>query len=246
MRMIATLFFLTALLPMAVNVSAMNNNTKMGSAYCYYNQKNLVWRLGNDAIEAVIHFDASSGGLKVESLRAKHGVELMSNANPGLMTFMISGKDNPVTLRSGWQFTWQSVSDLSLGGRLLTIHMDGVGKNDGIEIEEYFEIMPGMNSRLVNRATLINHTDGALKLEQLRFAAMALSASSVHASLFVSNPGDKVILNQNNAVACQEKPDAEVKKDGRFFTQKAVIFVGQKKGSGAYMTMQESSATLQP
>jgi uncharacterized protein (AIM24 family) len=84
-----------------------------------------------------------------------------------------------------------------------------------------------------------------VKLEQIRFAAMALSTSSVHASLFVSNPGEKVTMNQNNAVACQEKPDVEIKKDGRFFTQKAVIFVGEKKGSSAFMTMQESAATFQ-
>lgn len=134
------------------------------SAYCYFAEKTLTWRLGNDAVERVVQFDREAGALKTMRVQDKKAGRRIAPATGPEGEFILAPDSAnaagiaSVRLDGGWVYMWQSVGTTASGGRLLTIHMQGKGRHQGYEAEAMYEIYTGNRPYLAKSLTLINRT----------------------------------------------------------------------------------------
>lgn len=142
--------------------------------YCYFDEKAKTWRLGNDVVERTIHFDRETGSLKTTKVFQKVGGQRVAPVVDSEGEWSVAGTDpaaKPVTisLSGGWAYIWQSVSTPEHGGRLLTIHLHGIGPNQGYEAEALYEIFPGNRPYLTKTLTLINRTETPKTVQDLTY-----------------------------------------------------------------------------
>lgn len=151
------------------------------SAYCYYNSDTHTWRLGNDVVERTIQFDPATNGLhtvrflnkpagaaRVVPISMLEGEITMSNPEK-------PGSKDVLRLDSDWFYNWQTVSTPAHGGRLLTIHLFGQGRNKGYELEALYEIWPGNRPFVGRSVNIINHTDSPRVVERVLFDRWVLA-----------------------------------------------------------------------
>jgi hypothetical protein len=154
------------------------------AAYCYFDRETTTWRLGNDVIERTIRFDPSAGGLFTQKFIHKpagSATVVPVSTLEGEVT--LADADAPTvktTLRldSDWAFSWQTVSTPAHGGRLLTVHMFGVGRNKGFELESLYEVWPGNRPFIGRSINLINHSDTARRVQRIQFDRWVLTPAT--------------------------------------------------------------------
>jgi hypothetical protein len=140
-------------------------------AYCYFNEKTLTWRIGNDAVERTIDYDYDTKGLKTTSVRVMSGRARLAAVagSEGEIMIAPAGSQAGTTLRldKDWAYTWQSVATPAHGGRLLTVHMQGINTNNGYEVEVMYEVWPGNRPYLGKSVTFINRTSAPLDVREV-------------------------------------------------------------------------------
>lgn len=163
---------LAAALPLAARATPEADAFKGTTAYCYFNAKTLTWRLGNDLVERVIHFDRDTGGLQTLRVQDKRAGRRIAPAPAPEGEFHFAAdtqgrRPDPVRLDGDWAFNWQSVARTALGGRRLTIHLHGKGRYRGYEAEAQYDIYPGNRPYLVKSLTLVNRTGEPRTVEEI-------------------------------------------------------------------------------
>jgi len=137
-------------------------------AHVYFHEKELTWKIGNDVIERTIQFDKDLGGLRTTQIKTMDGVPKIDTTSTTEGEFSVIGADGrkrgPYRLDHDWAYIWQSVGTPPSQGRLLTIHLQGVRSNSGIEVEVLYEIYPGNRPWLAKSLTLINRGDAPIAL----------------------------------------------------------------------------------
>src|SRR5205085_11472066 len=107
------------------------------------NEKTLTWRIGNDAVERTIDYDYDTKGLKTTNVSVLYGRARLAavSGSEGELVIAPPGAKDGTTLRldHDWAYTWQSVATPGHGGRLLTVHMQGINANKGYEVEVMYE-----------------------------------------------------------------------------------------------------------
>src|SRR5437868_9791554 len=101
-----------ALVPVICRAADQPEAFKGTAAYCYFNDKTLTWRIGNDAVERTMHFDRDTGGLMTTKIDVKRGRARLA-ATPGSEgEFVVTdgvGARTSIRLARGWSYLWQSV-----------------------------------------------------------------------------------------------------------------------------------------
>lgn len=167
---------------LAVNAVADNPVFHGKVAHCYFNEGALTWRIGNDAIDRTVHFDRETGGLRtLEVNPGKLGVKL-ATVSPSEGEFTVlegGGKAGPKTLRldHDWAYMWQTVGTPAHGGRLVTIHLQGIRSNDGYEVEALYEAFPGDRPYLSKSLTLINRMKAPVTVTETLYDRWAFSTN---------------------------------------------------------------------
>jgi hypothetical protein len=172
----------TAQTPRAKPVRAEPAPFKGTKAYCYFNEKTLTWRIGNDAVERTIDYDYDSKGLKTTSVRVMKGSARLAAVavSEGDITIAAPGAQPGATLRldKDWAYTWQSVATPAHGGRLLTVHMQGINTNQGYEVEVMYEVWPGDRPYLGKSITFINRTSAPLEVREVVYDRWVVATPS--------------------------------------------------------------------
>ncbi|MEP6755193.1 MAG: hypothetical protein ABJA67_06820, partial [Chthonomonadales bacterium] len=78
-------------------------------AYCTFNEANLTWKIGNEAIERTIVFDKSAGTLRTHSLKTGTGemTILPVGSSEGEISLQDgAGKAVKLTLDHDWTYGW--------------------------------------------------------------------------------------------------------------------------------------------
>lgn len=169
---------MVALLLPAGTLAAPNNAELRGTkAYCYYKQTTHTWRIGNDAIERAIHFDAVRGGLETTQVRAfRHLPQLcLTPMFEGRIELATDRGPRRLDLSADWVFQWQSVSTRQHGGRLLTIHMQGKAINQGFELEAMYEVLPGNRPFFAKTFTVINRSGEPVTVREVVYDRWSLT-----------------------------------------------------------------------
>lgn len=137
-------------------------------AHVYFREKELIWKIGNGVIERTIQFDKDLGGLHTTQIKTMDGVPKIDTVSTTEGEFSVVGADGqkrgPYRLDRDWAYIWQSVGTPVHEGRLLTIHLQGVRSNSGIEVEVLYEIYPGNRPYLAKSLTLINRGEAPIAL----------------------------------------------------------------------------------
>ena len=138
------------------------------ASHVYFNKKALTWKIGNDVLERTIQFGDDQGALRTTEIKTMGGVPRIDSTSSTEGEFSIVGADGkkrgPYRLDHDWAYIWQSVATPAHGGRLLTIHLQGIRSNDGIEIETLYEVYPGNRPYLAKSLTLINRGESPISL----------------------------------------------------------------------------------
>jgi hypothetical protein len=153
-------------------------------AYVYFDEKNLTWRIGNEAVERTVRFDRDTGSLHSTDIKSGVGGARITDlgTHAGEITLAVplpAGGTEPRTLSLGsdWAYVWQSVTTPPHGGRLLTIHMQGLRQHAGFEVEALFEVRPGNRPFLAKSFTLINRTDQPVTVTGARYDRLVVSTT---------------------------------------------------------------------
>ncbi len=145
-----------------------DNTFKGRAAHVYFNEKALTWKIGNDVLERTIHFDKDLGALRTNEIKTMGGVPHINSVSSTEGEFSVIGADGrkggPYRLDRDWAYIWQSVATPPHGGRLLTIHLQGIRSNSGVEVEVLYEVYPGNRPYLAKSITLINRGEAAISL----------------------------------------------------------------------------------
>jgi len=140
-------------------------------AHVYFKEKELTWKIGNDVIERDIQFDKDSGSLRTIAIKTMGGVPKINSVSTTEGEFSVIGSDGqkrgPYRLDKDWAYIWQSVATPPHAGRLLTIHLQGVRSNAGLEVEVLYEVYPGNRPYLAKSITLINRAEAPVSLTDL-------------------------------------------------------------------------------
>jgi len=165
----------------APGVAGVDTGFQGKTAYCYLNRGTLTWRIGNDVVERTIHFDRDAGALRTVAVKTMGGAPPIDtvSAFEGDLTVMPARATTPTTLHldHDWAYIWQSVATPAGGGRLLTIHLQGIRSNDGYEIEALYEVYPGNRPYLAKSLTLINRSPEPVTLREVLYDRWILAAS---------------------------------------------------------------------
>jgi hypothetical protein len=150
-------------------------------AYVYFHEKTLTWKIGNDAVERIIQFDRERGALTTLKVTAKRGGPRLAVANTHeaewtLQTPSESRLPSKVRLEGDWVFNIQSVATPAHGGRLLTIHLHGVRRHEGLAAEVIYEVLPGNRPYLAKRVTLINRSGTPFTVQEVVYDRWMLPA----------------------------------------------------------------------
>jgi len=172
MRTFLLALALTALLCVAACATQKDDTFKGRTAYCYFNEKALTWRIGNDVVERVVRFDRETGALQTLRAEDKKAGRRIAPAPVAEGEFVLAAEAGgaraaPVRLDGDWVFLWQSVGTPAHGGRLLTIHLHGKGRHAGYEVEAQYEVYPGNRPYLAKWLTLINRTGAPRTVEEI-------------------------------------------------------------------------------
>lgn len=221
-----------------------------GHAHCYFEEKTLTWKLGNDVIERHIHFESDPGALRTESVKTLGGGPeiAMVAPNEGDLTIDTGGTSKTLRLDRDWAYTWQSVSTPDHGGRRLTIHLQGIRSNSGYEVEVIYELLPGNRPYLTKSFTLINRTGVPVALtgatydrwilaggsHGVRTASSGSTAAGANVQeitapgggmeVFVEGPNGKVVSTGGALVPQFTGPVVAAKAGGRATTPRSVVF----------------------
>ena len=149
-------------------------------AYCYFNEKTLTWRIGNDVQERTVHFERATGSLRTVTIKAFHTSAAVSSDVEGVL--LLNG-DRKVTLDSDWSYSWQSVATPENLGRKLTIHMQGVNTHKGMEVEVIYETLPGNRPYLNKQIAFINRTGAPMKVEEVTIENLTLQIGTGNKAL---------------------------------------------------------------
>ncbi len=137
---------------------ALQNKT----AYCTYNEGTYTWKIGNDAVSRSVHFDKLTGSLRTIQIMNGPKRAIVSDISPSEAEISITdvnSKSRTISLESDWEFAWQTVGRPAHGGRLLTIHLQGVRKNSGFEIELQYEVWGKDSPYMAKTVSLINRKE---------------------------------------------------------------------------------------
>src|SRR5262245_3750423 len=111
-----TIWLTAALAALAVMASGApdSDSFKGTKAYCYFNEKFLTWRIGNDALERTVQFDRDAGALKTMKVTDKKaGRRLAPGTGPEGEFILAPERDGApptsVRLDGDWVYMWQSV-----------------------------------------------------------------------------------------------------------------------------------------
>lgn len=141
-------------------------------AYCYFRRASLTWLIGNEAVERTVRFDPAAGGLRTEGVAQKQGRARAAVA-PGaegeivLAPAQPGGSRQTLRLDSGWSYAWQIVATPAHQGRMLTVHLQGVGANRGFELEAIYTVRPRRSPFVSRSLTLINRSGAARTVESV-------------------------------------------------------------------------------
>lgn len=229
---------------------------KGARAYCYFRKHELLWKIGNDVSERTIRFDRTTGALRTEGKSARvpaPAAVSVAGVEGEFTIFHESGGSRSVLrLDADWQYLWHTISHPGHGGRLLTVHLQGRGANQGFEAEASYEVYPGNRPFFVKWLTLINRTGGTVLLEGVSIDRWALeppkmkrekdapvppapqvfaedNAGAVidgasHSGLLVWMPDGGEIGSANGALAARQKRAVSLHgQGGRADTPKAVV-----------------------
>jgi hypothetical protein len=133
-------------------------------------------------VERTVHFDLSAGALKtLEVKTGKIGTRL-ATVSPSEGEFTVlegDGKAPPKVLRldHDWAYMWQTISTPAHGGRLVTIHLQGIRSNDGYEVEALYEAFPGDRPYLSKSLTLINRMKAPVTLTDVLYDRWVFSTN---------------------------------------------------------------------
>jgi hypothetical protein len=151
-------------------------------AYVYFRENELTWKIGNDVLERTIRFDRDAGGLRTTEIKTMGGLPKIDSTSTTEGEFSVIGADaqkrGPYHLDHDWAYIWQSVGTPSHEGRVLTIHLQGVRSNSGLEVEVLYEVLPGNRPYLGKSITLINRGDAPVSLADVVFDRWILPAPS--------------------------------------------------------------------
>ncbi len=175
------LLILTVVLPITANADSRNGAFKGRRAYVYFNEKTLTWKIGNDAVERVLHFDRTRGALTTLRVEAKGGGPRLALANTNEAEWTLEAPSESrlptkARLEGDWVFNIQSVATPAHGGRLLTIHLHGVRRHEGLAAEVIYEVLPGNRPYLAKRVTLINRSGTPFTVKEVIYDRWMLPA----------------------------------------------------------------------
>jgi hypothetical protein len=138
------------------------------AAHVYFREKELTWKIGNDVLERTIQFDKDLGGLRTTEIKSMNGLPRIDTTSTTEGEFSVIGADGvkrgPYRLDKDWAYIWQSVGTPPHEGRLLTIHLQGVRSNSGIEVEVLYEVYPGNRPYLAKTISLINRGEAPIAM----------------------------------------------------------------------------------
>lgn len=151
-------------------------------AYVYFREKELVWKIGNDVLERTIQFDKDNGGLRTTQVKTMGGLPKIDSTSTTEGEFSVIGADGrkrgPYHLDRDWAYIWQSVGTPAHEGRVLTIHLQGVRSNSGLEVEVLYEVLPGNRPYLGKSITLINRGDAPVSIADVVYDRWVLPTPS--------------------------------------------------------------------
>jgi hypothetical protein len=174
--------------PVQPKMTTKESLFKGKNAYVYLNRKTLTWRIGNDAVERTVQFDQETGALKTLNVKTMGGLPSVAvvSSNEGEFTVAADASATPTKLGldKDWAYSWQSVTTPGHGGRLLTIHLQGIRSHQGYEVEAMYEVMPGNRPYLAKSLTLVNRMESPVMLREIVYDRWTLSTA----------PGQSVML----------------------------------------------------
>ncbi|MCC6728624.1 MAG: hypothetical protein IT208_04720 [Chthonomonadales bacterium] len=144
-------------------------------AYCYFRPAELTWRIGNDVVERTVRFDRDTGVLFTQGVQVKGRLPRIEPVAGLEGQFLLAGDAPAVRLDGGWTYMWQIVTTPAHGGRLLTIHLQGKGRNAGYEVEALYEVYPGNRPYLARSLTLINRSGAPRTVAEVDYGRWVLA-----------------------------------------------------------------------
>ncbi len=246
MRGIIPVLLATVMIPMSAVAKPLSTRHNEKPAYCYYNSNNLTWKIGNDALEAVIHFNKLSNSLTPIQLRAKRGPMRLETPVQSAAVIQLEPGDQTISLNKDWAFSWQTVLDTTEGGRILTVHLEGIASNDGWAIEEKYEVGPGSSPWIANYFTLINHSDKNVTVNSVAFSGWKIvpqkksKMETKTNALYISDTGliRQGNFNMSTMIACKINPLTELSRHGgRYYSPYALLtFTDKEKAATLALT----------
>lgn len=168
--------------PVQPKVTKTESLFKGKTAYVYLNQKTLTWRIGNDVVERTVQFDQDTGALKTLDVKTMGGLPPVAVVSGSEGEFTVAETNAPAAkklrLDKDWAYSWQSVTTPAHGGRLLTIHLQGVRSHEGYEVEAMYEVMPGNRPYLTKSLTLVNRMESPVTLREIVYDRWTLSTAT--------------------------------------------------------------------
>jgi hypothetical protein len=246
MRGIIPVLLATVMIPMSAVAKPLNTRHNEKPAYCYYNSNNLTWKIGNDALEAVIHFNKLSNSLTPILLRAKRGPMRLETPVQSAAVIQLEPGDQTLTLNRDWAFSWQTVLDTTDGGRILTVHLEGIASNEGWAIEEKYQVGPGASPWIANYFTLINPSKKNATVNSVTFSGWKIVPQKKSImeprtnALYISDTGliRQGDFNISQMIACKINPHTELSRHGgRYYSPCAILtFTDKEKGATLALT----------
>ncbi len=132
------------------------------TSYCTFNESNLTWKIGNELVSRTVHFDKQAGSLRTTEISNGPKRAILSDVAPSDAEISLVDTDSnsrTISLESDWEFAWQLVGRPAHGGRLLTIHLQGVRKNSGFEMETLYEVWGKELPYMAKTVILINRKE---------------------------------------------------------------------------------------
>lgn len=237
MRGIIPVLLATVMIPMSAVAKPLTRHNEK-PAYCYYNSNNLTWKIGNNMLEAVIHFNKLTNSLASVSLHAKRGPMRLETPVQSAAVIQLTDGDQTLSLNKDWAFSWQTVTDTADGGRILTVHLEGIASNDGWAIEEKYEVGPGASPWISNYFTLINHSEKNATVNSVTFSGWKVLAQKKNEmepkinALYISDSGliQKGSFSMSKMIACKINPQVELSRHGgRYYSPYAVLTFSDKE-----------------
>jgi hypothetical protein len=265
---------LTAVLSGTAGADSKNGAFKGKRAYVYFHEKTLTWRIGNDSVERVIHFDRARGTLTTLKVEAKGGGPRLAAANTHEAEWTLetpAGAKLPskVRLEGDWVYNIQSVATPAHGGRLLTIHLHGVRRYEGLAAEVMYEVLPGNRPYLAKWVTLINRSETPFTVKEVVYDRWMMPAqpgsrtapatytpgagASGALTIPVKNVGFQAGVQHekgeavfvNGSVTLRLKETAAVAAGGRAFTPRSLLTVFANDPSRGAALVQRFNGELQ-